>query len=416
MAEKQPQQQNQPAKKKSGFFSEITGAINDVVKEVKADIAAMTPPDGEAKRRQQERDAAADRATRLAQSATSGIYEEYDENTPPPEESTEEKKPLSQELPAHPWKALSNPTLTTLMHADACFHALTPTDIENYRKALPAEKTPPYTLGLIAVNIQAPLEGEDTGAGEGAPTQSDDILLASLLGALAEPRLYGAVGAGPRQLWHNLEDLDARLTALINDNPKLIAIGPIGIDEPYAPYQVEQQKRQFALQLEIAADFNLPAIINHRNSVPFVVEVLASMNGKLPPLVWLDVLDTEDEAYVVKRFNMHALLRPEVTTPDFIGGSYYRNLPQERLLLASGSALVAPHGFSGHFNQPRFLRNTLTSSSKILVLHEKEVIAITNLNLANLFGQGAAAEVPVAQDTTQPPAPEGSLQEGMNSD
>ena len=393
-------QDNQKEKKKGGnrFFSEFTGAISDVVNEVKADIASMTPPSKEDQRRREAQKAAEDRASSLAGEGTRGLYEEYDnslkENDSP--SSGQEKKPLGTALPPNPWHALGNADETVLMHADACFHALTPTDIKNYRRALHAEKMPPYTLAVMAVNIQAPVEGEAIGEeGEGTPLHSDDLLYTSLIEALEEPRIYGAVGAGPRQLWSNLQQLDDRLTAMLNDNPKIIALGPIGIDEPYAPYQLEAQKAQFALQLEIAADFNLPAIINHRDSVPHVVEILARMNPRnLPPLIWLDVLDTEDEAYIVRRFNMYGLLRPEITVPDFIGGSYYRTMPEERLLLASGSALVAPHGFSGHFNQPRFLQNTLASSCKMLTLNNNTLTGITNGNLAKLFGQYQAAAQP----------------------
>ncbi|PZP38434.1 MAG: hypothetical protein DI585_07365, partial [Pseudomonas fluorescens] len=178
--------------------------------------------------------------------------------------------------------------------------------------------------------------------------------------------------------------LDEALTNLLNTYPKLVALGPLGIDEPFAPYQVENQKAQLAIQLDIAADFNLPVILSHRQSLQHVAAVLEQAPA-LPPLIWMDVLNNEEDAALVKKFNMYVALRPEVTAPNFQQAHLYRNIPTDRLLLASGSALVAPHGFSGHFNQPKFLHNTMQSSAKILFQTERDITAITNNNLAMLF-------------------------------
>ncbi len=380
-------------KKKSGglgaFINSLGDAIDDVVNEVKTDLKAMTPPEqANAKKLAEQAEKQSQVASLLSQSS-SGVFEEIDAEadvpTLPPEPDTsrpEPAKPAPTGLPpGNLWQALVNPDYTRRLRTDACYHALTLPDIENYRRAIAAETVAPFTMGLAAIILQAPLEEE---LEEGGVLVGDDMLLVALLKALEETRLYGAIGAGPRQIWPNLDALDEALTSLLNTHPKLIALGPVGIDEPFAPYLLQKQQEQLALQLDIAADFNLPVILQHRQSLPHLATVLRSA-AQLPHLIWLEVIQSEEELALIKEFNMDVVLRPELTTPNFTNAHLYRSIPAEKRLLASGSALVAPHGFSGHFNQPKFLQNTMQAAAKILFVPEAEVTATTNQNLATLF-------------------------------
>jgi TatD DNase family protein len=375
-------------KKKPGFFSEITSSLNEVMNEVKADLKAMTPPSKEGAKKQAEFASREAELSSMLGEATSGLAEESIPGAPaqrtssPARQQPEEEpqKPASKGLPVgNLWQALTDLSVTTRLHGDACFYALTTQDIDNYRKAITQEKVAPFTLGIVGVNLQAELEDETP------ETRADDLLLQALTKAMEEPRIYGAVGAGPRQVWPNLDHLDEHLTGLLNTYPKLIAVGPIGIDEPFAPYLLEQQQQQLALQLDLAADFGLPAILTHRGSLAHIVSVLEQAQT-LPPLIWLPPLDTPEEAEVVKRFAMHAVLSPEITAPAF-PREFIGQVPVEKLLLASGSALVAPHGFSGHFNQPRFLLNSIQSGARLLYEKDDSVLKTTNYNLAHLFNK-----------------------------
>ncbi len=386
---------NADNKKKPGgigaFFNGISGAIDDVMNEVKADLKAMTPPDEAGKKKTAEREAANTRIASLIGQSTSGLEETiFDDPAVPalapeadPNAPKQEEKPSTSLPPGNLWLALVTPQFSTKLRTDACYHALTQADVENYRRALSSEKEAPFTMGICAVVLQAPLEEE---LEEGGTVLSEDMLLLSLLKSLEETRMYGAIGAGPRQLWPNFDALDESLTTLLNTHPKLIALGPLGIDEPFAPYHLEQQKEQLAIQLDIAADFDLPVILSHRQSLAHVRDVLEKAE-RLPQIIWLDVLTTEDDLNLVRQFNMYVVLRPEITAPDFPHVHLYRAVKEDHRLMASGSALVAPHGFQGHFNQPKFLKNTLQSAVKVLFAPEKEITLTTNANLAGLFSK-----------------------------
>lgn len=382
--------QKKPPSGLSGFFKQLTDSIDDVVNEVKADMKAMTPPSQTEDGKKAAEIAAKQSATlNVVFGSKAGVSEEIiDSDVPPlpPEpdparpETTTKPQPLGLP-PGNLWQALVNPQYSTRMRADTCYHALTMADIEGYKRAVAAESQAPFTMGVVGIVLQAPLEEE---LDEGGAVVAEDLLLLTLLKSLEEPRVYGAIGAGPRQVWPSLDALDEALTNLLNSNPKLIALGPVGIDEPFAPYKLNAQKDQLAVQLDIAADFGLPVILTHRQSAQHVASVLAQAE-QLPPLIWLDVITTEEEAAMVAHYGMHVALRPEITTPNFPQAHLYRNIPANKRLLASGSALVAPHGFPGHFNQPKFLQNTVESATRMLFTSEKDLVQTTNANLAKLF-------------------------------
>lgn len=379
---------------KPGFLSSITGAIDDVVNEIKADVKSMTPLeerdrnkiDPRKAKEQAEHEA---RLTDIVNQSTSGLAESYVETDLPPLEYEEEQP--NQPTKAKPnltlptgnlWHALKTPGVTTRLRADSCFHALTVGDIKQYYEAVANEKIAPFTLGILSLNLPA-LTQEEIDEDNADP---DLLVLAMLKTIETEPRIYGAVGAGPRSLWADMDLLDDHLSNMLNNNPKLIALGPVGLDEPFAPYTLAQQQQQLARQLDIALDFELPVFISNRKSHAALAQTLEG-KGTLPPLVYLDAIAEPADAELITRFDMYAMLRPEITTPTYPMAQAYRNLPQSKLLLGCGSSLVAPHGFSGHFNEPKYLNNTRDAAARIFAMTPDNLITLTNENLTRLFPQ-----------------------------
>lgn len=381
-----------------GFFKSVTGALDDVFKEIKADVNSMTPPDEmslEELRKARESAQEKARVAAVLGQSSAGLAENTVELPEPEAEEFEEETPGGAPVKARPnlampvgnlWKALKNPETTQRLHGDVCYHAHTVADIELYFTAVSKQKQAPFTLGILAVNISA-ATGED---GEGAAADADMLPTVALKTVEVEPRIYGALGAGPRALWDDQQALDDQLCIYLNENPKLIALGPIGLDQPFAPYTLSLQQQQLSLQLDIAAEFDLPVLLTNRGSHGPLNDLL-SARSSLPRLIYYDALTTQADADLVTRFKMSVLLRPELTVPSQPMAEAYRSLPQEKLLLGCGSALVAPQGFSGHFNEPKFMQNTLEAAAKMLGMKSHELLALTNTNFSNLFPQASAA-------------------------
>lgn len=381
----------------SGVLSSFTGAIDEIVDEVKRDLREMTPPDQQSNSVEKRKTELASKAVEIGKlfSPTGSAIAENTvggetTETSAPEQRKDDglaKPVLNLDMPSgNLWQHLANPSQSSRLRADACYQALTAADVETYARAIGNESKPPYTLGLVAVSLPA-LTDEDLEIAGGADAL--DVLSQTLLKTLNEnPRLFGVVGAGPRQLWPDTQALDRFLTDLLNSHRKLIALGPVGIDEPFATYTVKQQQAQMAMQLEIAKDFGIPVLLTCRSSHAAMRSTLNDVKqrlGGLPALVYLDVLNSAEDADLANEFDCMVLLRPEITKPDFAGRNFYKQMPTSRLLLASGSALVAPHGFAGHFNQPKFLENTIQAAAVLRGEPVERLMTAVNANLSKLF-------------------------------
>lgn len=365
---------NQPdGKDKKGFLGGLTSSIDAIAAELKADLASMTPA---------EKSAAEKRNAELAKKATGlqaelanttqGLREEVLQDTRmvPKGAQNGHNVPL--------WDDVVRSRTVAVYQTDGLFLAQAAQDVTRYASALKDEAAPdPFTVGLLAAALPAPDDG----------VQQVEDTLTTFRDALREGgRLYGLVGAGPRQLWPNQDALAAKLTELFEQHANLVGLGPVGLDEAFAPYAYAKQQQQLALQVHMAAAWGVPVWLSHRHGAPDLRTVLGAM-PKLPTMVMADVLETQDDVALVEDFGAYVLLRPELTDP---AQTFYRmavmQVPVKNLLLASGSALVAPHGFAGHFNQPKFLGNTLQTASNLLNTTPEALRQQLNLNLMSVLG------------------------------
>lgn len=326
----------------SDLAGALGSAVGDVVREVKSDMAAMTPP-ATAKPVDH-----SDMYRTVAQ-AKGGLA--FVEVATPELAKAAVPMPVSttpKQLAA-PWQALLEKGRVCV---DAACLVSSHEDITRYLTTLAAESAYPYTVGIVAADVLDEVETAQ------AVTLSAAMAL--------EPRLFAAVGYGPRHLVDDLDALDDALTAYINDNPKVIALGVLGLDEPYAPYTLPQQMRQLSLQLELAADFGLPVLLGHRRSLGPLTACL-EQTSEQPALIWADTLETAEELALVQRMGMQVLVRPEIT---YDSHAAYRDLlkqvPASRHLLGSGSVLVAPASRSGHAGGPENLLPTLKAYAALM--------------------------------------------------
>lgn len=330
--------------------------VGDIVREVRQDLADMTPPTG------------GGTASKIRHETSGG-------STLPPmgsgglaevdlgEEEGSDVLPTGSAFRGNPWELLSQPGR---MRIGCGYLAAESGDILGYARKLGAEMARPYTLGMV---VAEPQVWED-----------------ALPAMAAEPRMFGAIGYGPRTVAGDLQVLDETLTALLNDNPKLIAVGLLGLDEPYAPYALKAQQAQMTLQLELAADFGVPAYIGHRKSLPALTAVLE--NAALPRLIWADVLQDEAELALIHKYDMHVLVRPELTHATPLGQTYkdlIAKVAPNRHLLSSGSTLVAAAGREGERNSLSGLDASLKALAELMGEQPRETVQRSNNNAQALF-------------------------------
>ena len=78
--------------------------------------------------------------------------------------------------------------------------------------------------------------------------------------------IYAAVGSHPDTADEVNEEVLEEYRKLCKLNPKIKAIGEIGLDYYYEDIPREVQKRAFRMQMELARELNLPVIVHEREA------------------------------------------------------------------------------------------------------------------------------------------------------
>ena len=197
--------------------------------------------------------------------------------------------------------------------------------------------------------------------------------------------LYGAVGSHPDVCDEvNEEVLDIYRT-LCRENPKIKAIGEIGLDYHYEDIPREIQQRAFRLQMSLAKELGLPVIVHDRDAhadsmaiveeFPEVKGVFHCYSGSVEMAQWLI-----DRGWYI----------------GFTGVLTFKNarkavevaeaIPLERIVLETDCPYMAPEPFRGKRNDPGKLYRMAERLAQIRGLSVEEVQTITLENGKRLYG------------------------------
>lgn len=104
--------------------------------------------------------------------------------------------------------------------------------------------------------------------------EKDDIMLSTKF-VEKYKNLYACIGYHPEVSNKIVEKDYEILEELVKNNPKIVAIGEIGLDYYWDKNNKEQQKKVFCRQLEIAEKLKVPVVIHSRDSINETYEILS---------------------------------------------------------------------------------------------------------------------------------------------
>jgi Tat protein secretion system quality control protein TatD with DNase activity len=209
----------------------------------------------------------------------------------------------------------------------------------------------------------------------------------ALLDYLGEGRgRLGAVGYGPRSATStDLASIDVILTDLMNETENLVAIGPVGLDPGFGAHTMTQQKTLLSLQLEIAADFNIPVLAWQKNAGAAFVEMLAPFVEKGGVLIYVGALLDADIINTLQS-QSYLAVRAEVADKDAAYCDVIAGWPEDRLLIASGEMAVSSQAHASDWNGPHYLEETLLALCELRKIRNKTAFMHQlNQNFARAF-------------------------------
>ncbi len=228
---------------------------------------------------------------------------------------------------------------------------------------------------------QLPIEGVGLVMNPGCSRASS---LAAIDLAKKYDYIYAAVGSHPDAADEVNEEVLQQYHALCLENPKVKAIGEIGLDYHYEDIPRDIQKKAFRAQMALAQELGLPVIVHEREAhedgmkiveeFPGVSGVFHCYSGSLEMAKWLIARGWYIGFGGVLTFK-NARKALEVA----------ESIPIERIVLETDCPYMAPEPFRGRRNDPGKLYRVAEKLAELRGLTVAEIQAITTENGKTLY-------------------------------
>lgn len=207
--------------------------------------------------------------------------------------------------------------------------------------------------------------------------------------ALSAPSVYAALGLHPVFLEEHrpehvqqLRDWLARLAG----HPKLCAVGEIGLDYYIESLDRFRQKTLLDQQLQLAADFNLPALLHVRRSHADTIAALKRFKLKRRGIVHA-FAGSREEAREYIKLGYKLGLGGAATWPQALRmHRVIAELPLESVVLETDSPDMAPAMFPGMRNSPEHLPNICAAIAELMKIPADKLAAASTANACEVFG------------------------------
>lgn len=199
------------------------------------------------------------------------------------------------------------------------------------------------------------------------------------------PFIYGAVGVHPTET-ADLTEEDMEWLKEKTAEPKIVAIGEIGLDYHKDGPERKVQKKWFERQLRLACETGLPVIIHSRDAAQDTLTILKNWRKNIT-------------AGVIHCFSYTKEIAREYLNMDYyfgIGGvitfqnakkltEAVRYIPMNRILLETDCPYLAPEPYRGKRNQSDYINFVAERLAQIKEITKEEVLRQTLYNSKEFY-------------------------------
>ena len=195
--------------------------------------------------------------------------------------------------------------------------------------------------------------------------------------------IYAAAGVHPESVDTNPADYLETVRKAISENPKIRAVGEIGLDYHYDGYDREKQIKLFREQLELACELDMPVIVHSRDACEDTLVLLREFKPKGVVHCFSGSAETARE---IIRLGMYI---------GFTGFLTYKKekkalralaeVPLDRLLLETDCPYMAPVPFRGKRCDSSMIAYTAQKAAEIKGIPVDELLEITCRNGMALY-------------------------------
>jgi TatD DNase family protein len=192
--------------------------------------------------------------------------------------------------------------------------------------------------------------------------------------------VWAAVGFHP----HEAKDCDDAAFAEIERaarEPRVVAIGEVGLDYHYMHSPRETQIAVFDRHIDLAKRLDLPVIVHNRESTDDMLRMLNGGKAILHSFTesYEVAVKLLDRGYYIS-FSGIVTFR----SADALRGCA-RRLPQDRVLIETDTPYLAPVPFRGRDNEPAYVIKVAELLASLWEVPVEEVAAATTANFERAF-------------------------------
>lgn len=202
------------------------------------------------------------------------------------------------------------------------------------------------------------------------------------------PMVYAAIGIHPHET-SNFDDYTLLELEKLLSNPKVVAIGEIGLDYYYDNSPKNKQQFAFREQLKLAKKHKLPVIIHNRESSEDLMKIFEKENDGTLFAQFHCFSGDFDMAYRIVELHSFISFTGNIT---FNKNEKLRKIltriEPENLLLETDSPYMSPVPFRGKVNKPSNLKVIVEKIAELQGLTTEDIIRSTNFSAFKLFKIG----------------------------
>ena len=202
--------------------------------------------------------------------------------------------------------------------------------------------------------------------------------------ALKNENLYAMIGIFPSEVKTYTPTVEEKLRNLAK-NPKIKAVGEIGLDYYWDKSFVDLQKEVFVKQIKLANELNLPIVVHDREAHKDSFDLLKEYNKGSNVLFHCFSGSVEFMQECVKQ-GWYIAIGGVVTFKNAIKmKDVAKTVPLEYLVLETDSPYLTPVPFRGKENSPAYVKYVAEEVANLRAIPINEIIDITTNNAERFF-------------------------------
>ncbi len=167
---------------------------------------------------------------------------------------------------------------------------------------------------------------------------------------------------------------------------KCIAVGEIGLDYFYKPFDREVQKTAFEKQIMLAKECNLPIIVHTRNATKDTVDILKANKNNIDNGFLMHCYgESKEITKILLDLGAYFAFGGASTFKNYKKQDVIQYIPLDRLFCETDCPYMTPEPFRGRVNEPKFVKYVYKNLANIKGVSEEDFESIVDDNFYTFF-------------------------------